>query len=133
MRRGAVPAAQRFLLAPWRRHRQVSHSLGNAGIARSKAKSTATAARGSVAFFSLEFSFLGLEIARQHGRIASKTSDAAISVLKHDEMELPAASGDLSGDRANSHEQSQLLQQIWRDSSADVTDYDGLPGLIPSI
>ena len=47
--------------------------------------------------FGLEFPFLYLKIARQHGGIARKASDAAIGVLKYDEVKLPAASRNLSG------------------------------------
>jgi hypothetical protein len=41
---------------------------------------------------------------RQHGGVARKASDAAIGVLKYDEVKLPASSGNLSGNRTNSPE-----------------------------
>ena len=42
--------------------------------------------------FCLEFAFLYLKIVRQLGGVAGKPSDAAIGVMKHDEVKLPAAS-----------------------------------------
>jgi hypothetical protein len=42
--------------------------------------------------FGLEFRFLDLKIARQKCRVASEARDAAIGVLKYDEVKLPAAS-----------------------------------------
>jgi hypothetical protein len=44
----------------------------------------------------LELPFLYLKIVRQHGRVAGKTSDAAVGVLKYDDVKLPAASRNLS-------------------------------------
>src|SRR5580700_11399958 len=54
--------------------------------------------------FGLEFRFLDLKIARQKCRVASEARDAAIGVLKYDEVKLPAASRDLSGNLTNSSE-----------------------------
>jgi hypothetical protein len=79
--------------------------------------------------FGFEFPFLYLKIVRQHCRIARKASDTAVRVLKHDEVKLPAASSNLSGNLSDSSEQTQLLQQSRRDSAPDVTYYDGLAGL----
>ena len=76
--------------------------------------------------FCLEFPFLDLKILRQHGGVARKASDAAIGVLKYDDVKLSAASRNLSGNLADSPEQTQLLQQPRGDSTADVTDHDGL-------
>jgi hypothetical protein len=45
-----------------------------------------------------------LKIVRQLGGIAGKASDAAIGVLKHDEVKLPAASRNLSGNLTDSPE-----------------------------
>ena len=47
--------------------------------------------------FFLEFPFLYLKIVRQHGGVARKARDAAIGVLKYDDVTLPAASRNLSG------------------------------------
>ena len=79
--------------------------------------------------FRLKFPFLYLKVVRQHGGIASKASHAAIGVLEHDDVKLPAASRNFSGNFTDSPEQTQLLQQPWGDSTADVPDYDGLAGL----
>ena len=68
---------------------------------------------------------LYLKVARQHGGIAGEASDAAIGVLKYDDVKLPAASRDLSGNLSDSPEHTQLLQQPWRDSTADVAHHDG--------
>jgi hypothetical protein len=47
---------------------------------------------------------LYLKIVRQHGRVAREPSDAAIGVLKYDEVKLPAASRNLAGNLADSPE-----------------------------
>src|SRR5580700_10498246 len=60
--------------------------------------------------FGLEFRFLDLKITRQKCRVASEARDAAIGVLKYDEVKLPAASRNLSGNLTDSSEQPQLLQ-----------------------
>ncbi len=52
--------------------------------------------------FGLEFRFLDLKIARQQRRVASEARDAAIGVLKYDEVKLPAASRNLSGNLTDS-------------------------------
>jgi hypothetical protein len=54
--------------------------------------------------FCLEFTFLYLKKVRQHARVACKASDAAIGVMKYDEVKLTAASRNLSGNLADSPE-----------------------------
>jgi hypothetical protein len=54
--------------------------------------------------FCLEVSLLYLKIMRQHGGIARKASNAAIGVVKYDEVKLTAASRKLSGNLTNSPE-----------------------------
>src|SRR5580692_9519087 len=66
---------------------------------------------------------------RQHGRVAGQASDAAVGVLKYDDVKFPAASWNLSGNLADAPEQTQLLQQPRCNSTADVTDHDGLARL----
>jgi len=66
---------------------------------------------------------------RQHCGIARKASDAAIGVLKYDDVKFTAAAGNLPGNFADSPKQFQLLQQPRRDSTADVTHHDGLSRL----
>jgi hypothetical protein len=66
---------------------------------------------------------------RQHVRVAHEASDAAIGVLKYDEVKLTAAPRNLSGNFADPPEHSQLLQQSRRNSTADITDHDGLSRL----
>ncbi len=78
--------------------------------------------------FSLQFPFRYLKIVRQHCGIGRKASDAAIGVLKYDDVKFTAA-GNLPGNFADSPKQSQLLQQPRRDSTADVTHHDGLSRL----
>jgi hypothetical protein len=56
--------------------------------------------------FCLDFVFLYLKIVRQLGNVAGKASDAAIGVLKHDQVKLAAASGDLSGNLTDSPEKT---------------------------
>jgi hypothetical protein len=63
---------------------------------------------------------------RQHGWVARKTSDAAICVLKYDDVKLSAPSGNPSGNLTDSSEQTELLQQPRGNSTTDVTDHDGL-------
>ncbi len=57
--------------------------------------------------FCFESRFLYLEIVRQLGGVARKPSDAAIGVLKHDQVKLPAASGNLSRDLADPPQQAR--------------------------
>jgi hypothetical protein len=52
--------------------------------------------------FCLEVSFRYLKIARKHRGVAGKASNAAIGVLKNDEVKLPAASRSLSGNLTDS-------------------------------
>ncbi len=52
----------------------------------------------------LEFRLLYLKIMREHSGVAHKPSDAAIGVLKYDDVKLPAASRNLSGDLTDSPE-----------------------------
>ena len=47
--------------------------------------------------FGLEFPVWYLKIVRQQGWVVGQSRDAAIGVLKYDEMELPAASRNRSG------------------------------------
>ena len=54
--------------------------------------------------FCLEFAFLYLKIVRQLVGVAGEASDATIGVLKHDEVKLPAASRNLSGNLTDSAE-----------------------------
>jgi hypothetical protein len=54
--------------------------------------------------FCLESRFLYLKIVRQPGGVSRKASDAAISVLQYDDVKLPAASRNLSGDLVDSSE-----------------------------
>jgi hypothetical protein len=49
-------------------------------------------------------------------------------MMKHDQMKLPAASRNCFGNLSDSSEQTELLQQTGRDSTADVSHYDGLTG-----
>jgi len=78
-----------------------------------------------VTFFSPEFLFRCLKVVRKHGGIAGEAANATIAVLKDNEMKLSAASWDFPGNLADSPEQSQLLQQPWCDSTADITYHDG--------
>jgi hypothetical protein len=50
-------------------------------------------------------------------------------MMKHDQVKLLAASRNRSGNLSDSSEQSELLQQSRRDSTTDVSHYDGLTGL----
>ena len=50
-----------------------------------------------------------LKIVCQHGGVAHKASDAAIGVLKYDNVKFTAPSGNLPCNFADSPEQSQLL------------------------
>jgi hypothetical protein len=50
-------------------------------------------------------------------------------MVKHDQMKLPAVSRNGSGNLSDSSEETELLQQTGRDSTADVSHYDGLTGL----
>ena len=59
-------------------------------------------------------------------RIPGEIRDAAIGVLHHDEMKLPATSSNRFGSFTDSSEKAQLLQQPWSNSTADVTHNDGL-------
>ena len=77
--------------------------------------------------FCLQFPFLHFKIARQHGGLFGEVRDTAIGMLEDDEMKLPATSRNRSGNLADSPEHTQLLQQPWRDSTADVTDHNGFP------
>jgi hypothetical protein len=52
--------------------------------------------------FGLELNFRYSKILRQHGRVVRKASDAAIGVLKNDEVELSAASRNLAGNFTDS-------------------------------
>jgi hypothetical protein len=54
--------------------------------------------------FCLEFPFLYLKVARQHGGIADKASDAAIGVVEYDDVKLPATSRNLSGNLTDAPE-----------------------------
>jgi len=54
--------------------------------------------------FCIEFRLLYLKIVRQHSGVARKASHAAIGVLKYDDVKLPAASRNLSGDLTDSSE-----------------------------
>jgi hypothetical protein len=49
-------------------------------------------------------------------------------VVKNDQVKLSAASGNRSGNLSDSSEQTELLKQAWRDSTADVSQDDGLTG-----
>ena len=49
-----------------------------------------------------------------------------IGVLKYDEVKLCSASRNLSGNLPDSSEQTQLFQQTWGDSPADIAHHDGL-------
>jgi len=82
----------------------ISHSPGNAGIARSKSNIDGNRRAGIGDRFFLELAFLYLKIVRQHGGVASKPSDAAIGVLKYDDVKLPATSRNLSGNFSDSPE-----------------------------
>ena len=46
--------------------------------------------------FCLDFPFLYLKIVRELGGVAREAGDAAIGVVKHDQVKLPAAAGNLS-------------------------------------
>jgi hypothetical protein len=50
-------------------------------------------------------------------------------MMKDDQVKLSAASWNRFGNFSNSTEQTKLLQQVWRDSAANVSHYDGLTGL----
>jgi hypothetical protein len=50
------------------------------------------------------YDFLYLKIVRQQGGVARKASDAAIGVVKHDDVKLPAASRNLFGNLTDSPE-----------------------------
>jgi hypothetical protein len=50
-------------------------------------------------------------------------------MMKYDQVKLPAASRNRSGDLSDSSEKAELLQQSWRDSTTDISHYDGLTGL----
>ena len=52
----------------------------------------------------LQFAFLYLEIMRQHGRVAGQASDAAVGVLKYDDVKLSTASRSLSSNLTDSPE-----------------------------
>jgi hypothetical protein len=54
--------------------------------------------------FCLEFPFLYLKIVRQHCGVARKAGDAAIGVVKYDDVKLPAASRNLFGNLTDSPE-----------------------------
>jgi hypothetical protein len=54
--------------------------------------------------FRLEFTFLYLKKVRQHRRVASKASDAAIGVMKYHEVVFTAASENPSRNLADSPE-----------------------------
>jgi hypothetical protein len=56
--------------------------------------------------FCLESLFLCLKIVHQQGGLARKPSHAAIGVLKYDDVKLPAASRNPSGNLTDSPEQS---------------------------
>src|ERR1700722_13994719 len=79
-------------------------------------------------FLFLEFVFRNLKVTRQHSGFAGEVSAAAIGVLEDDEMKLPAASRNRCGNLADSPEHTQLLQQPWRDSTADVTHHNRFAG-----
>jgi hypothetical protein len=49
-------------------------------------------------------------------------------MVKYDQVKLPAASRNRFGNLSDSSEQTELLQQTGRDSTADVSHYDGLTG-----
>src|SRR5580658_784209 len=54
--------------------------------------------------FGLEFLLLYLKIARQQGYVVDEARDAAIGVVKYNDMELPAAPGNRSGNLTDSSE-----------------------------
>ena len=66
-----------------------------------------------------------MKIVRQHSGLAGEASDAAIGVLEYDEVKFPAACRNTSRNFTDSPKHGQLLQQSWRDSTADVTHDNG--------
>src|SRR5580698_5269817 len=50
-------------------------------------------------------------------------------MMKYDQVKLTAASRNSFGNLSDSSEQTELLQQTGRDSTADVSHHDGLTGL----
>jgi hypothetical protein len=54
--------------------------------------------------FCLEFPLLYLKIVGQQGGVASKASDAAIGVVKYDDVKLATTSGNFSGNLTDSTE-----------------------------
>jgi hypothetical protein len=50
-------------------------------------------------------------------------------MMKYDQVKLTAAARNRFGDLSDSSEQTELLQQTGRDSTADVSHYDGLTRL----
>jgi hypothetical protein len=60
--------------------------------------------------FGLEFAFLHLKIMRQLGGLSRQAGHAAVSVLKHDDVKLAAASWNFSGKLTDLSQQPQLFQ-----------------------
>ena len=54
--------------------------------------------------FCLDFPFLYLKIVREFGGVAREAGDAAIGVVKHDQVKLPAAASNLSENLTDSSE-----------------------------
>ena len=63
---------------------------------------------------------------RQHGWVSHETRAPTIRVVEHDQVKFPAVSRNRSGNLSDSSEQTELLQQRRRDSTADVSHDDGL-------
>src|ERR1700733_946684 len=79
--------------------------------------------------FCWELSVWYLKVLGQHGRVTDQTGDAAISMLKDDEVKLPTPAGDRVGNLTDPPQQTQLLQQSWRHSTADIAHHHRLPRL----
>jgi hypothetical protein len=62
---------------------------------------------------------------RQHGSLACEASDAAIGVVEYDEVKFPTACGNTPRNFTDSPKHTQLLNQPWRDSAADVAHDNG--------
>ena len=79
--------------------------------------------------FCRQLSVWYLKVLGQHGGVADQTGDAAISMLKDDEVKLSTPAGDRASNLTDPPQQTQLLQQSWRHSTADIAHHDRLPRL----
>ena len=79
--------------------------------------------------FCRELSVWYLKVLDQHDGVADQTDDVAISMLKDDEVKLPTPAGDRTSNLTDAPQQTQLLQQSWRHSTADIAHHHRLPRL----